>query len=99
MPHKPLAASPEFWTPKTPDDLYQDVIRELDASVGRVLGKIRELGIEEQTLVLFLSDNGPWYGGDTGGLRGKKGWTWEGGLRVPFIAWLPGLIPPGGAER
>jgi arylsulfatase A-like enzyme len=95
MPHKPLAASPDFWTPDTPDDLYLDVIRELDASVGRVLDRVRDLGIEEETLVIFLSDNGPSWGGDTGGLRGRKSYTWEGGLRVPFIAWQPGVIPAG----
>lgn len=95
MPHKPLAASEEFHTPDTPDDLYADVIRELDGSVGRILDKLRELGIEENTLVFFTSDNGPWYGGSTGGLRGMKGLTWEGGLRVPMIAWQPGTIPAG----
>ncbi len=95
MPHKPLAASEEFWTLETPDDLYHDVIRELDYSVGRILIELGKLGVERNTLVLFLSDNGPWYGGNSGGLRGMKGTTWEGGLRVPFIAWQPGVIPAG----
>jgi len=95
MPHKPLAASEDFYTPDTPADLYADVMRELDWSVGQILAKLRQLGLEENTLVLFTSDNGPWYGGNTGGLRGMKGRTWEGGLRVPLIARWPGKIPAG----
>jgi len=95
MPHKPLAASDAFYTPETPDDLYADVIRELDWSVGRILEKVKQLGIDDNTMVVFTSDNGPWYGGSTGGLRGMKGHTWEGGLRVPMIARWPGRIPPG----
>ena len=95
MPHKPLAASDNFYTPETRGDLYADVIAELDAAVGQVLAKLRELDLDERTLVIFTSDNGPWYGGSTGGLRGMKGKTWEGGLRVPFIARMPGRIPAG----
>jgi arylsulfatase A-like enzyme len=95
MPHKPLAASEDFYTPETPDDLYADVIRELDWSVGQILDKLKQLGLDNNTLVIFTSDNGPWYGGSTGGLRGMKGKTWEGGLRVPMIACWPGKIPPG----
>jgi len=93
MPHKPLAASEDFYTPETPGDLYADVIRELDFSIGRVFGKLKELGLDNDTMVIFTSDNGPWYGGSTGGLRGMKGKTWEGGLRVPMIARWPGKIP------
>ncbi|HUV62785.1 MAG TPA: sulfatase-like hydrolase/transferase [Sedimentisphaerales bacterium] len=95
MPHKPLAASEDFYTPDTPDDLYADVIRELDFSIGRVFEKLRQLGIDNDTFVIFTSDNGPWYGGSTGGLRGMKSKTWEGGLRVPMIARWPGRIPSG----
>ncbi|HLB74571.1 MAG TPA: sulfatase-like hydrolase/transferase, partial [Sedimentisphaerales bacterium] len=95
MPHKPLAASEDFYTPDTPDDLYADVIAELDWSVGQVLGKLKSLGLDNNTMVIFTSDNGPWYGGSTGGLRGMKGKTWEGGLRVPMIARWPGEIPHG----
>ena len=95
MPHKPLAASEDFYTPQTPDDLYADVIRELDFSVGRVFQKIKQLGLDNDTLVIFTSDNGPYYGGSTGGLRGMKAKTWEGGLRVPMIARWPGKIPAG----
>ncbi len=95
MPHKPLAASEDYYSPETPADLYADVIRELDWSVGQVLSKLDELGLGKKTLVVFSSDNGPWYGGDTGGLRGMKGSGWEGGVRVPAIARWPGEIPAG----
>ena len=94
MPHKPLAASEEFY--KTSGaGLYGDVIAELDWSVGQILSKLKELKLDENTLVVFTSDNGPWYGGSTGGLRGMKGKSWEGGVRVPMIARWPGRIPPG----
>jgi arylsulfatase A-like enzyme len=95
MPHKPLAASEDFYTPETPNDLYADVIRELDWSVGEIINKLKSLDIDQETLVIFTSDNGPWYGGSTGGLRGMKAKTWDGGLRVPFIARWPGMIPAG----
>ncbi len=95
MPHKPLAVSDNFYTPETRNNLYADVISELDAEVGRLLSAIKELGIDEKTLVIFTSDNGPWFGGSTGGLRGMKSRTWEGGLRVPMIARMPGTIPRG----
>lgn len=94
MPHKPLAASEKYYQ-KTGAGLYGDVIAELDASVGRVLGKLKELKLDDNTLVVFTSDNGPWFGGSTGGLRGMKGTSWEGGYRVPFVARWPGTIPTG----
>jgi arylsulfatase A-like enzyme len=93
MPHKPLAASERFYTPETPNDLYADVIRELDWSVGEVMNSLRSLGILDQTIVIFMSDNGPWYGGSTGGLKGMKATTWEGGIRVPFIISYPEIFP------
>lgn len=94
MPHKPLAASEKFYK-QTQLGLYGDVIAELDASIGQLLAKLKELEIDENTFVLFTSDNGPWYGGSTGGLRGMKGSTYEGGHRVPCIARWPGRIPAG----
>lgn len=94
MPHKPLAASDKFYK-QTQLGLYGDVIAELDASIGRLFGKLKELQLDDNTFVLFTSDNGPWYGGSTGGLRGMKGSTYEGGHRVPCIARWPGKIPAG----
>jgi len=93
MPHKPLAASEDFYK-KTGTGLYGDVIAELDWSVGQILKTLKDLNLDESTLVIFTSDNGPWYGGSTGGLRGMKGRSWDGGIRVPMIARWPGKIPP-----
>jgi arylsulfatase A len=80
--------------------MYPDVIAEIDASVGKILNTIRANGLEDNTLVLFSSDNGPWttYGdhaGSTGGLREAKGTSFEGGVRVPFIARWPGKVKAG----
>lgn len=94
MPHKPLAVSERFHR-KSGAGLYGDVLMELDWSVGEVLRKLKELGLDERTLVMFTSDNGPWFGGNSGGLRGMKGSSFEGGLRVPCIARWPGKIPSG----
>ncbi|MFB3826783.1 MAG: sulfatase [Bryobacteraceae bacterium] len=92
FPHIPLAASPRF-RGKSPQGLYGDVVEEVDWSVGQVLAALKKNGVENNTLVLFSSDNGPWYQGSPGPLRGRKGWTYEGGVREPFLARLPGRIP------
>ena len=94
MPHKPLAPSERYYK-KSGAGLYGDVMAELDASVGEVIDTLKQLGLDEHTLVFFTSDNGPWFGGSTGGLRGMKSTTWEGGFRVPLIARWPGQIPAG----
>jgi arylsulfatase A-like enzyme len=94
MPHKPLAASDAFYQ-KSGAGLYGDAVAELDWSVGQVLDKLKQAGLDNRTLVFFTSDNGPWFGGSTGGLRGMKSQCWEGGIRVPLIARWPGVIPPG----
>ena len=99
MPHVPLFASDQF-RGKSPRGLYGDVVEELDWSVGQVLDCLRTEGLAENTLVIFTSDNGPWLtqgpaGGSAGLLREGKGSTWEGGMRVPFIAWWPGRVKPG----
>jgi arylsulfatase A-like enzyme len=93
MPHTPLAVSDKYYTPGTPGDLYHDVMRELDWSVGEVMKALRDNGLFESTIVIFTSDNGPHYGGSTGGLKGKKATPWEGGTRVPFMIRYPAGLP------
>ncbi|MDA1049028.1 MAG: sulfatase [Planctomycetota bacterium] len=94
MPHKPLATTEQYYK-QSGAGLYGDVLMDLDAGIGEVLGKLNELGLDEKTFVVFTSDNGPWFGGSTGGLRGMKGSTYEGGYRVPCIARWPGKVPAG----
>src|ERR1039457_2737660 len=95
FPHIPLAASPRF-RGHSPLGLYGDVVEELDWSVGEVLAKLKREGLDNRTLVMFSSDNGPWYQGSPGQLRGRKGSTYEGGVREPFLARFPGRIPRAG---
>lgn len=99
MPHVPLFVSEKF-RGKSRAGLYADVIREIDWSAGEILRALRRHGLEERTLVIFTSDNGPWllYGnhaGSAGPLREGKATTFDGGVRVPFIARWPGHIPHG----
>ena len=100
-PHLPAVASPAFDGISADGREYGDAVEELDHSVGQVLDRIDALGLAEDTLVIFLSDNGPagglnaYQAGSTGGLRGSKGTTFEGGVRVPFIARWSGTIPAG----
>ena len=107
MPHLPISTSPEF-IGKSKAGLYGDVIQTIDWSVGEILSTLSELGIDNNTIVLFTSDNGPWHNlpermvqrgvqpwhtGSTGLLRGAKGTTYEGGFRVPAIVRWPNYIP------
>lgn len=94
MPHKPLAVSERFYR-QSGAGLYGDAIAELDWSVGEILTHLRKLGLDERTLVVFTSDNGGYFGGSNGGLRGMKAMTAEGGLRIPCLARWPGRIPAG----
>lgn len=99
MPHVPLHASRNF-AGRSRAGLFGDVIQELDWSVGQILAALKRHRLDERTLVLFISDNGPWllYGnhaGSAGPLREGKGTSWEGGVRVPCIARWPGQIPRG----
>jgi arylsulfatase A-like enzyme len=99
MPHIPLYVSDAF-KGKSKQGLYGDVIMEIDWSVGEILRTLKELGIDERTLVVFTSDNGPWLSkGDHGGsakpLRDGKFATYEGGMREPCIMRWPGRIPAG----
>jgi arylsulfatase A-like enzyme len=93
FPHIPLHTTPRQ-AGKSDAGLYGDVIADLDASVGKLVDALKRLGIAQNTLVLITSDNGPWYQGSAGGMRGRKNDTFEGGMRVPFIAWWPGRIAP-----
>ncbi|HEY2015437.1 MAG TPA: sulfatase, partial [Bryobacteraceae bacterium] len=94
FPHIPLAASPRF-RGKSNEGLYGDVVEEIDWSVGEVLKTLKQNALDQNTLVLFSSDNGPWYQGSPGKLRGRKNTTYEGGVREPFIARWTGKIPAG----
>ncbi len=107
MPHLPISTSKEFLG-KSDGGLYGDVVETLDWSMGEILKTLKEQDIDENTLVIFTSDNGPWqnlpermlqkgvepwHGGTTGLLRGSKATTYEGGFRVPGIIRWPGQIP------
>jgi arylsulfatase A len=99
MPHVPLFVSKKF-RGKTKRGLYGDVIEEIDWSAGEILSALKRHRLDDDTLVIFTSDNGPWleYGdhaGAKGPLRGSKGTAFEGGQRVPFIARWPKNIPAG----
>ncbi len=97
-PHVPLHASKDF-AGTSKRGLYGDVVQELDWSVGQVLKTLKDLKIDKNTLVIFFSDNGPWLvqkenGGSAGLLYEGKGSDYEGGMRVPAIAWWPGTVKP-----
>jgi arylsulfatase A-like enzyme len=100
MPHLPLFTS-EAFTGQSLGGAYGDVIEELDWSVKQVRETLERLGVEDNTLVIFTSDNGPWQeanihlSGSAGMLNGSKGSIWEGGVREPTIFWWPGKIKPG----
>ena len=101
MPHVPLGASKAF-RGRSAGGLYGDVVEELDWSMGQVLDVLKRLGLDDNTFVVFTSDNGPWveaylkgYYGSAAPLRGSKMKSWEGGPRVPCIVRWPGRIPAG----
>jgi arylsulfatase A-like enzyme len=99
MPHTPLGAAKEFkGKHATP---YADTLADLDHAVGAVMRTLREKKVDQETLVIFTSDNGPWlnfgrHAGSAGPFREGKGTTFEGGVRVPFIVRWPGVVKPGG---
>lgn len=99
QPHVPLFVSDKF-KGKSRQGLYGDVMMEIDWSVGKIIQTLDDLGLSQNTLVIFTSDNGPWlnYGnhaGSAGGLREGKGSTFEGGQRVPGLMLWKGVIPGG----
>jgi arylsulfatase len=99
MPHVPLFVSDKF-KGKSQNGLYGDVLMEIDWSVGQIIQVLRENGLEEKTLVIFISDNGPWlsYSGHAGSaypLREGKGTSWDGGVKVPAVMYWKGKIPAG----
>ncbi len=99
MPHVPLAVSNKF-KGKSEQGLYGDVMMEVDWSIREVLKTLKQYDLDENTLIIFTSDNGPWYSfgnhaGSNGGLREGKATTFEGGQRVPCIMKWKGVIPAG----
>jgi arylsulfatase len=99
MPHVPLGVSDKF-AGKSEQGMYGDVMMEIDWSVGEILEALEIHGLEENTLVIFTTDNGPWlnfgnHAGSTGGLREGKGTSFEGGQKVPCIIKWPGVVPEG----
>lgn len=93
-PHLPNYSAPGFEGASRHAGAYGDTVMEIDAIVGRLIGKLKMLGIDRDTMLIFTSDNGPWFEGSTGGLRQRKGGAgYDGGYRVPFIARWPGHIP------
>jgi arylsulfatase A-like enzyme len=71
---------------------YAEMMEAMDRGIGEIINKVNDLGLEHDTLIFFWSDNGPAGPGSAGNLRGGKGTTWEGGHRVPAIAYWPGTI-------
>lgn len=103
MPHVPLHVSERF-RGRSRGGLYGDVIECIDWSTGEILDALARLGLDDNTLVIYTSDNGPWlqYGPDGGlatPLRAGKGTTYEGGMRVPCIVRWPGHVPAGSECR
>lgn len=99
MVHVPLGAGDHF-RGKSKGGLYGDAVEEVDWSVGQILATLKELNLDEKTLVMFTADNGPWlsygnHGGSAGPLREGKGTSFEGGVREPCIVRWPGQVPPG----
>jgi len=98
FPHRPLYASPEQQG-KSRAGLYGDVIEDLDRGVAAIVAALRRSGRFDNTLIVVSSDNGPWYQGSAAGTRGRKGESFEGGGRVPFLAHWPVRLPAGLRHR
>lgn len=98
FPHVPLYSSPGQ-SGKSNAGLYGDVVEDIDQSVGMLLDALRQRQLMDNTLIIFTSDNGPWYQGNPGFTRGRKNQTWEGGQRVPFIAHWNGQLRAGATDH
>ena len=98
FPHDPLSVREER-SGKSRAGLYGDVLEEIDDSVGAIVAALERTDNLDDTLIIITSDNGPWFLGDAGDQRGRKGNTFEGGMRVPFIAHWPAAIAPGRTEQ
>ncbi|MFP6582494.1 MAG: sulfatase [Candidatus Hydrogenedentota bacterium] len=94
MPHVPLFVSEEFEN-KSKAGLYGDVVEAIDWSVGEIMATLERLNLDENTMLIFTSDNGPWFEGSAGRYRNRKGSAWDGGMRVPMLTWWPGRIKGG----
>lgn len=98
-PHIPLVPNPDDPT-GSPAGVYGEVVEEIDLNVGRLLDRLQALGLDDDTLVIFTSDNGPWFEGSSGPFRDRKGGSaWDGGFRVPMVARWPAGIPAGRVEN
>jgi arylsulfatase len=101
--HQPNMPDPDYIHKSMSKSKYADSVVELDARIGRIMDKIRELGLDKNTLVFYTTDNGAWQDvyPDAGytPLRGTKGTVREGGNRVPAIAWMPGKIAAGSKDH
>lgn len=93
-PHQPFFPS-EAFAGKSNGGPYGDAVEEFDWSVGAIVNALKEQGLDQNTLLLVTSDNGPWYEGSAGALRGRKGQSYEGGFKVPLLARWPEKIPAG----
>lgn len=101
--HQPNMPDPDYKGKSMSKSKYADSVVELDARIGRIMDKVRELGLDKNTLVFYTTDNGAWQDvyPDAGytPFRGTKGTVREGGNRVPAIAWMPGKIAPASTDH
>ncbi|MBL8554414.1 MAG: sulfatase [Phenylobacterium sp.] len=98
-PHLELFPNPAF-AGRSRAAAYGDVVEEIDVEVGRLREHLKRLSLDRDTIVIFTSDNGPWFEGSAGPMRDRKGGaSWDGGYRAPFIAWAPGRLPAGKLRR
>jgi uncharacterized sulfatase len=93
-PHAPLDPNPDTHQHQSHAGDYGDVVEEIDLGLGRLVAKLRSLGLDRDTLIMVTSDNGPWFEGSSGDARDRKGGAgWDGGYKVPLIVSQPGRIP------